>query len=54
MKFIVSSSSLLKSLSTVNGVIASNPIVPILENFLFELSGSVLTITASDMHTVMQ
>jgi DNA polymerase-3 subunit beta len=54
MKFIVSSSSLLKSLSTINGVIASNPIVPILENFLFELSGSVLTITASDMHTVMQ
>lgn len=54
MKFIVSSSSLLKSLSTVNGVIASNPIVPILENFLFELSGSVLTVTASDMHTVMQ
>lgn len=54
MKLIVSSSSLLKSLSTVNGVIASNPIVPILENFLFELSGSVLTITASDMHTVMQ
>lgn len=54
MEFVVSSSALLKSLSTVNGVIASNPIVPILENFLFELADNTLTITASDMHTVMQ
>jgi DNA polymerase III subunit beta len=53
MKFIVSSSVLLKQLSTVNGVIASNPIVPILENFLFNLEGGVLTVTASDMQTVM-
>ncbi len=53
MKFIVSSSVLLKHLSTINGVIASNPIVPILENFLFNLDGGVLTVTASDMQTVM-
>lgn len=53
MKFIVSSSVLLKHLSTINGVITSNPIVPILENFLFQLDKSTLTVTASDMQTVM-
>lgn len=53
MKFIVSSSVLLKHLSTINGVIASNPIVPILENFLFQLDKTTLTVTASDMQTVM-
>jgi DNA polymerase III subunit beta len=53
MKFIVSSSALLKQLSTINGVIASNPIVPILENFLFNLDKNILTVTASDMQTVM-
>jgi len=53
MKFIISSSTLLKHLSTINGVIASNPIVPILENFLFQLDKSNLTVTASDMQTVM-
>jgi DNA polymerase III subunit beta len=53
MKFIVSSSALLKQLSSINGVIASNPIVPILENFLFTLDTQTLTITASDLQTVM-
>jgi DNA polymerase-3 subunit beta len=53
MKFIVSSSELLKHLSTISGVIANNPIVPILENFLLQLDGTNLTITASDMQTVM-
>lgn len=41
MKFIVSSSVLLKHLSTINGVIATNPVVPILENFLFKLDSSI-------------
>ena len=53
MKFIVSSSSLLKQLSGINGVITSNPVVPILENFLFEINDSQLTITASDLQTSM-
>ena len=53
MKFIISSSSLLKHLSTINGVIASNPIVPILENFMFQLDKETLIVTASDMQTVM-
>ena len=32
MKFIVSSAELLKRLSNINGVITTNPVVPILEN----------------------
>jgi len=51
MKFVVSSSALLKQLSAISGVIASNPIVPILENFLFQLTNEKLIVTASDMQT---
>ncbi len=53
MKFIVSSSYLLKQLSDINGVITTNPVVPILENFLFEISDGNLTVTASDLQTSM-
>jgi len=53
MKFSVNSSKLLKHLSSISGVIATNPIVPILENFLFQLKDSKLTVTASDLQTVM-
>ncbi|GAB3759092.1 hypothetical protein GCM10028817_33150 [Spirosoma pomorum] len=37
MKFIVSSSVLLKNLQNINGVVATNPLIPILENFLFRI-----------------
>ena len=59
MKFIVSSSVLLKNLQNINGVVATNPIVPILENFLFRIdvgsdgTGGTLTVTASDLQTTM-
>ncbi len=53
MKFVVSSSTLLKQLSAINGVVSTNPIVPILENFLLSLDGNTLTATASDLQTVM-
>ncbi|CAN5407366.1 DNA polymerase III subunit beta [soil metagenome] len=53
MKFIVNSSYLLKQLSYINGVITTNPFVPILENFLFEMDKSRLTVTASDLQTSM-
>ncbi|GGH52749.1 DNA polymerase III subunit beta [Dyadobacter endophyticus] len=53
MKFVVSSSVLLKQLSAINGVVSTNPIVPILENFLLTLEGNSLTVTASDLQTVM-
>jgi len=48
MKFIVSSSAILKQLSAIEGAVPSNPIVPILENFLFELKDGRLRVTASD------
>ncbi len=53
MKFIVSSSALLKQLSSINGVITTNPVVPILENFLFEINEGKLVVTASDLQTSM-
>ncbi|MEM9897112.1 MAG: DNA polymerase III subunit beta [Bacteroidota bacterium] len=53
MKFIVSSSYLLKQISAINGVITTNPVVPILENFLFEIADGTLTVTASDLQTSM-
>ena len=53
MKFIVTSSALLKELQNINGVITTNPVVPILENFLFEIESGKLTITASDLQTSM-
>ncbi len=51
MKFIVSTSTLLKQLSMVGGVVPSNPMVPILENLLLELKDGKLGITASDLQT---
>jgi DNA polymerase-3 subunit beta len=53
MKFLVSSSALLKQLTSINGVITASPVVPILENFLFEIQDGTLTITASDLQTSM-
>jgi DNA polymerase-3 subunit beta len=53
MKFIVNSNYLLKQLSNINGVITTNPVVPILENFLFEIDKTILTVTASDLQTSM-
>ncbi len=53
MKFIVSTTSLLKSLQTINGVINSNSVLPILEDFLFEINKGKLTIFATDLETSM-
>ena len=53
MKFIVSSSQLLKQLQILGGVINSNNTLPILDNFLFELSDNQLKISASDLETTM-
>tara|TARA_B100000683_G_C12465806_1_gene545947 strand:+ start:189 stop:1319 length:1131 start_codon:yes stop_codon:yes gene_type:complete len=51
MNFIVSSTYLLKNLNSISGVITSNPVVPILENVLFEIENGNLLITASDLQT---
>ena len=53
MKFIVSSSQLLKQLQVLGGVINSNNTLPILDNFLFEISENQLKISASDLETTM-
>jgi DNA polymerase-3 subunit beta len=54
MKFIVSSSSLLKHLQQIGGVINSNTVLPILEDFLFEIQDKKLSIVATDLETVMR
>ena len=53
MKFIVSSSYLLKQLQVLGSVINSNNTLPILDNFLFELDNDALTVSASDLETTM-
>jgi DNA polymerase-3 subunit beta len=53
MKFIVSSSLLLKNLQSIIGVINTNNTLPILDDFLFDLKEEVLTITSSDLETTM-
>ncbi|WP_375562205.1 DNA polymerase III subunit beta [Bernardetia sp. OM2101] len=53
MKFIVSSAALLKQLNSLKGLVPSNPVIPILENFLFEISDGLLRVTASDLQNAM-
>lgn len=54
MRFIVSSTSLLKNLQLINGVISSNAVLSVLEDFLFELKGNILTLTATDLETMIK
>lgn len=53
MKFIVSSSYLLKQLQVLGSVINSSNTLPILDNFLFELDNNALKVSASDLETTM-
>jgi DNA polymerase-3 subunit beta len=53
MKFVVSSTELLSHLQSVSKVISNKNTLPILDNFLFQLSGNELTITASDLETTL-
>lgn len=54
MQIIVSSGLLLKNLNIVSGVISSNTVLPILEDFLFEIENNILSITGSDLETRIQ
>jgi len=54
MKFIVSSLQLLKHLQQISGVINANTVLPILEDFLFEIEANKLTVVATDLETVMK
>ncbi|REJ83641.1 MAG: DNA polymerase III subunit beta [Bacteroidetes bacterium] len=53
MKFIVSSTTLLRHLQQISGVLNSNNPLPILDNFLFSVDKSGLTVSASDLETTM-
>lgn len=53
MKFIVSSSYLLKQLQVLGGIINNNNTLPILDNFLFNLDGNNLLVSASDLETTI-
>ena len=54
MRFIVTSSSLLKNLQQISGVISANTVLSVLEDFLFELKENTLTLTATDLETMMR
>ena len=53
MKFILSSLKLLKAVQSLSGVINSSNTLPILDDFLFNISENELRITASDLETTM-
>lgn len=53
MKFIVNTNQLLNKLQSISGTIVSKPVIPILDHFLFDIKGSTLTITGTDLETSM-
>jgi DNA polymerase III subunit beta len=53
MKFVVSSTELLSHLTSISKVISSKSTMPILDNFLFRIDESLLTITASDVESTL-
>lgn len=50
-KFTIESNKLLVELKKLRSLVPSNPIIPIIENFLFEINDGLLKITASDLQT---
>ncbi|MCQ2229336.1 MAG: DNA polymerase III subunit beta [Bacteroidales bacterium] len=53
MRFVVSSSDLLGRLQVAGRAIASKSPVPILDNFLFSITGKTLSITGSDSEVIV-
>jgi DNA polymerase-3 subunit beta len=53
MKFVASSTALLSHLQAISRVINSKNTLAILDNFLFKIEGSTLTLTSSDLETTM-
>jgi DNA polymerase-3 subunit beta len=49
MKFSISSGAFLEKLNKVSSALASNPVIPVLEDFLISSSGNSLSITASNL-----
>ena len=54
MKFNVSSTELLKGLMNISKAIPAKSALPILENFLFDLKGNILEVTASDSELTLR
>lgn len=54
MNFIVSSTTLLRHLQSISGVLSTSNTLPILDNFLFEIADGELTVSASDLETTMR
>lgn len=53
MKFVISSIDLLAHLQAISRVISTKNTLPILDNFLFQLEGNQLEITASDLESTL-
>lgn len=53
MRFEVSSSELLKQLNISIGAISNNPVLPVMEDFLFDVKKGVLTITSTNLETTI-
>ena len=53
MNFVVSSTELFAHLQSINKVISSKNSLPILDNFLFEVEGKNLQVTASDLESTL-
>ena len=51
MRFSISSADLKEQLQIISGAIGSNPVLPILEDFLFIVEDEKLTIVATDLET---
>ncbi len=47
----VNAANLLKAIAPLSSLVAGKPIVPILKNFLFDITPQTLTITGSDLYT---
>ncbi len=54
MKLIISSAELLRGVMAVSKAIPAKSPLPILENFLFDLNGNILEITASDSELTLK
>jgi DNA polymerase-3 subunit beta len=54
MNFIVSSTALSRQLGKIAGAIPPRSVLPIIENFLFELEGNELKISTTNLETSMQ
>ena len=53
MKFIVSSTSLLRQLQNLSPLLQASTALPVLENFLFEINKNELVISSSDLESTM-